>query len=165
MSWPGIRCAFEITASINPLESWPKITERFQQLGNGRVFLLQSQRGAGCAHLRSWRGMRSARHMRIPREGCRPVGRWIVHLADLAVHQLAMSRPLLLDMFRAAVDDWLCLAGSPHDLGCPAAINRRKDDLGAPNRASAECCDRRPSSRRRSASMTFTTIPALITRA
>src|SRR5262245_17294433 len=77
--------------------------------------------------------MRSARHMRIPREGCRPVGRWIVHLADLAVHQLAMSRPLLLDMFRAAVDDWLCLAGSPHDLGHAAPVGRGKGDFSAPD--------------------------------
>src|SRR6516225_9614051 len=47
------------------------------------------------------------------------------------------------------------LAGSPHDLGCPAAVGCRKDDLGAPNVLL----------RRRSPGVTFTTIPALIMRA
>ena len=57
------------------------------------------------------------------------------------------------------------LAGSPRDLGRAAAIGRRQDDFGAPNMLLRRVAIADNRVKLTAIGVTFTTIPALMTRA
>ena len=59
----------------------------------------------------------------------------------------------------------LGLAGSPRDLGRAAAIGRRQDDFGAPNMLLRRVAIADNRVKLTAIGVTFTTIPALVTRA